>query len=144
MSGALFVKRWTKYGKDRLYVQTTAGEKVGWLDLATGATTLDRPDLEAAFKSAIASHDAWQVRPSDVPTPTPAAPWSDLALNQPGQQVRAEANSRYAEMREQSRLVSAVRLSAKDSADQIVARAAEHGLHLPEALIPDPWDDCPF
>jgi len=41
MSGALFVKRWTRYGKDRLYVQTTAGEKVGWLDLATGATTLD-------------------------------------------------------------------------------------------------------
>lgn len=41
MSGALFVKRWTMYGKDRLYVQTTAGEKVGWLDFATGATTLD-------------------------------------------------------------------------------------------------------
>ena len=35
MSGALLVKHWTKYGKDRLYVQTTAGEKVGWIDLAT-------------------------------------------------------------------------------------------------------------
>jgi len=58
MSGALFVKRWTKYGKDRLYVQTAAGEKVSWLERATGATILDHPDLEAAFKSAIASHDA--------------------------------------------------------------------------------------
>ena len=35
MSGALLVKHWARYGKGRLHVQTTAGEKVGSIDLAT-------------------------------------------------------------------------------------------------------------
>ncbi|MBC7679930.1 MAG: NERD domain-containing protein, partial [Pseudorhodobacter sp.] len=35
MEPSLVVKRWTRYGKDRLYVETGTGEKVGFFDLLT-------------------------------------------------------------------------------------------------------------
>jgi hypothetical protein len=54
----LVVSRWTKYGKDRLYVSTTGGEEVGWLDLVTGRRTLDRPEHQGAFDRALAEHAA--------------------------------------------------------------------------------------
>jgi len=28
----IIVKRWTRYGKDRLYISTEDGQRVGWLD----------------------------------------------------------------------------------------------------------------
>lgn len=35
----LRVVRWTKYGHDRLYVSTTDGVRVGWLDLRPNPLT---------------------------------------------------------------------------------------------------------
>ena len=52
----LVVSRWTRYGKDRLYVTTTGGEKVGWVDLETGNRTLERPEFEGVFDRALADH----------------------------------------------------------------------------------------
>ncbi len=52
----IVVSRWTRYGKDRLYVSTTGGEKVGWLDLESGERTLARPEFEAVFDRALADH----------------------------------------------------------------------------------------
>ena len=36
----LTVKRWRRFGKDRLYVNLPDGDRVGWLDLQTGQSTL--------------------------------------------------------------------------------------------------------
>ena len=60
----IVVSRWTRYGKDRLYVSTTGGEKVGWLDLETGHRTLDRPEYEVAFERAVADHAVLVAGPS--------------------------------------------------------------------------------
>jgi len=55
MEPSLVVKRWTRYGKDRLYVETGTGEKVGFFDLLTGQSTVERPDLTVAFHEAVSS-----------------------------------------------------------------------------------------
>ena len=52
----LTVKRWTRYGKDRLYVNLPDGSRVGWLDLQTGKSTLDRPELSAKFERAVSRY----------------------------------------------------------------------------------------
>jgi hypothetical protein len=41
--------RWRKYGKDRLYVSTADGARVGWVDLTTGSATLEQAQLAEAF-----------------------------------------------------------------------------------------------
>jgi hypothetical protein len=111
-SDPLVVRRWTRYGKDRLYVETDTGEKVGFLDLLTGQATIERTDLTVAFHEAVSAFQGTPATP-EVPeavvapveattgplTPSPepdyavAVEWSDLALNRPGQGVRAEAES---------------------------------------------------
>ena len=45
--------RWTPYGKDRLYVTTEDGQRVGWLDLLTGESTLEVPELTDAVHEAV-------------------------------------------------------------------------------------------
>ncbi|MEV8515940.1 hypothetical protein [Dactylosporangium sp. NPDC051484] len=49
----LTVTRWRKYGKDRLYVSTPGGTRVGWHDLLSGEThveaTADRDTVMAAI-----------------------------------------------------------------------------------------------
>lgn len=45
----LIVKRWTRYGQDRLYVSTETGERVGWFDLVTGRATVECSELEQSF-----------------------------------------------------------------------------------------------
>jgi hypothetical protein len=90
----LIVHRWTKFDHDRLYVQTAGGYKVGYLDRRTGVRVLDDEAWRAAFESAIAGY-----RDSPRTATAPAGgigvtrepPWTDLALNQPGQGVRAKA-----------------------------------------------------
>jgi hypothetical protein len=42
--GDLQVLRWRKYGKDRLYVNDEAGQRIGWVDLLTGQVTIEQPD----------------------------------------------------------------------------------------------------
>lgn len=126
----LVVKRWTRYGKDRLYVETDRGEKVGWIDLLTDVATVERNDLADAFYEAVAAYRAAQVTTeplaapvlvSDPPPRAPAEPepsllapatlewvqdvaWRDLALNRPGQAVRAEADLLLADMKSRSKV----------------------------------------
>lgn len=52
----LQVRRWRRFGQDRLYVSLANGTPVGCLDLRTGRTTLDRWDLKTAFERAVADH----------------------------------------------------------------------------------------
>ena len=119
--------RWRKYGKDRLYVNNSEGVTVGWLDLLTGTRELHQPSLAAAFESAVVQFCTTQAlaipksdrevaAPSapvpredehslDTGSPTAPAPtWHDLALNVPGQAVRAQAEAELVAMRDRSRV----------------------------------------
>ena len=83
------MQRWTRYGKDRLYVRTTGGYQVGYLDRQSGKRVLEDQAWNAAFEAAIATYEASISLPPTAPEPEP--PWQDLALNRPGQAVRAKA-----------------------------------------------------
>jgi hypothetical protein len=56
----LTVRRWTRYGKDRLYVNDADGSRVGWLDLETDEVVLEREVLREEFERALALHRAKQ------------------------------------------------------------------------------------
>jgi hypothetical protein len=101
----LKVSRWTRFGKDRLYVSTDQGDRVGWLDLITGQTILERPEFAEPFRVALASHVGQPSSPA-VPPPLPPVPptWVDLAMNQSGQGTRERADDELAAMRERSRV----------------------------------------
>jgi nuclease-like protein len=91
----LVVVRWTKYGNDKLYVRTVGGYKVGELDRRTRVRKLDDGAWARAFDAAVAEFEARLGAPAspvtNAPSPAAEAPWVDLALNQPGQAVRAKA-----------------------------------------------------
>lgn len=104
---ALTVERWNKYGKRRLYVNAADGQRVGWVDLVTGAQTVEQPRLAAEFQIAIGPH-LEAAPPSEtvavtLPTNVPVTPpWTDLAERRPGQGVREEAATQLAAMKERS------------------------------------------
>lgn len=52
MSSTLTVRRWSRFGADRLVVTEDTGERVGWIDLRSGQITVDRPTGEAALRLA--------------------------------------------------------------------------------------------
>lgn len=100
---ALQVVRWTKYGKDRLYVNEATGANVGWVDMTRGQRHLADPAFATEFDQAIAQYlnpqamtkatilaemaDAIGVaRPKVAPEPN-----GNLALNEPGQGAFARA-----------------------------------------------------
>lgn len=113
----LVVKRWRRYGKDRLYVNTGDGRRVGWMDLATGQRTVERPEFAEAFEHAVAGHREEEPRHATAaPTseqrdsPSPPAPatkssgspdiepftvritYSDLGIRRAGQAAREQAD----------------------------------------------------
>lgn len=49
------VARWTRYGKDRLYVTALDGQRVGWHDLLTGQDTIERTEVTDAFSEAVSA-----------------------------------------------------------------------------------------
>src|SRR3954452_13027418 len=116
----LLVRRWTRYGHDRLYVSTAAGHRLGWYDVKTGETTVESAEHAGELAAAIA---AWspQVPPPEEakaePEMSPAAlrteplhavpaasPWRDLALNRPGEMARSQADVGLAAMRDRTRV----------------------------------------
>lgn len=48
--GKLVVKRWRRYGKDRLYVNTDDGRRVGWVDLVDEACRRRRLPSQALYR----------------------------------------------------------------------------------------------
>jgi hypothetical protein len=106
-AAAFTCTRWTRYGHDRLYVATAAGEKVGYRDLKTGADhPLDESDRALVARLA----DAWSAeRGERTSQPSPAVvpdspealttdrPWRDLSLNRPGAAAREVALHKRAE-----------------------------------------------
>jgi hypothetical protein len=52
----LIVVPWKRFGHDRLYVNTAAGERVGWVDLTTSKVTLEQEHLRPQFDAALGQH----------------------------------------------------------------------------------------
>ena len=119
----LTVTRWKRYGHDRLYVSTAGSQRVGYLDLQTGAIRLEMPALAQAFDAALVEHfgitspPGLSEQPSVPPHAIPqlAVPCEDLARRAPGQQAQAEADA----LRKQAPVASAVgRLFGVQTADR--------------------------
>lgn len=148
----LTVKRWTRYGQDRLYVSTEDGQRVGWLDLLTGQEVMERPDLAVDFQTALAAHRDVVPSPTEqpgdpaessaecvdalVPLPVPvqrksdyavSVEWTDLATNRPGQAVRAEAESLLAGMRAQSKVGTFLKRALDVKTDERAFRVGAAG-----------------
>jgi hypothetical protein len=92
--GDLVVKRWPRYGHDRLYVQTGDGTRLGHWDNTTSTAVLADGADRAAFDAALAAHrgdvaPARAVVPAELPAVMKADPpvepeWSDLAAVKAG------------------------------------------------------------
>jgi len=97
----LTVTRWTRYGKDRLYVADERGRRVSWLDLQDSSCKIHQLDLAADFHEAIAA-----AYPSGLASlHDPAAHGEeDLALRRPGQAAREQADREFADLRARGRV----------------------------------------
>jgi hypothetical protein len=111
------VRRWTRYGHDRLYAETPGGTALGYLDLKTGRYHSDDVSNLPLLQHALSAHElvsnlsagpvatvepAPSVGAGDTsvvvraqPAASAAAPlaaeWTDLSLNLPGAAVSARA-----------------------------------------------------
>jgi hypothetical protein len=155
---SLTVKRWTRYGKDRLYVATEDGQRVGWLDLLTGQSIVEMPEFADAFHEAVRGHlhdhvgvvqgsgpvgrqpvpskpsstmgvqGSLTAAPASSLDPEPPSPtWTDLALNRPGQGVRAEAESLLADMKADSKFKTFITRALDVKTDERAFRVGADG-----------------
>ena len=98
------VRRWRRYGRDRLYVTDAAGLALGWHDLATGETHVAvaeaATDVEAAiarWRATVGGEGRETVDPAEQrtdlmpPVPELNPPGRDLAANRPGELAREQA-----------------------------------------------------
>lgn len=105
------VARWRRYGKDRLYVTSSDGTKIGWRDLLTGEDHLDVPGLESEFLAALSTWssgaallapsgagatsepviDGRPSEPQDSAQSAIAADSQDLTEHRPGAMAREQA-----------------------------------------------------
>lgn len=85
----LVVKRWRRYGHDRLYVTHPDGVKLGWWDLATDEAHPASPQCLPALQEAVAGWRAGQ-HPDDPSTSAPVDAVPDAAVTgQPVTPVQA-------------------------------------------------------
>jgi hypothetical protein len=164
MSGeqdGVVVTPWKKYGHDRLYVATSDGRKLGYLNQATGELVLEDESWRLTVAQALGIQGS-PALPTEPPVveeswPPPAASvdpvpavseqvqqeWHDLALNRPGQAVRAAAEARLAEMRERSKvgafLVRAVDAKTDERAFRVGADGEEAVGPRLERLVKRGW-----
>lgn len=84
------VRRWTRYGHDRLYAETPGGTALGYLDLKTGRYHSDDlsnlPILEKAIGDHLASR---QLEGLATPTPTPIPTPQDPSAGSASDSVEA-------------------------------------------------------
>lgn len=104
---------WKRYGKDRLYVNDADGGRVGWHDLQTGVSTIERSELADPFVAALRPYvsDSSCTPPSQPPVPpTDASPVPvvsiDLAGRRPGESARVKAEQEWEARKQRSRLLA--------------------------------------
>jgi hypothetical protein len=136
-------KRWRRYGHDRLYVESAAGERVGYRDLTTG---LDHPVAESDRLLVMRLAEAWQaeqgvvaVRPAVTVDAAPATeavpdtpetlyaerPWLDLTQNRPGAAAREQADHEFAKAPVRATLARLVDSKNDERAWRLGARGEE-------------------
>ncbi|MCC6497732.1 MAG: NERD domain-containing protein [Propionibacteriaceae bacterium] len=86
----LVVVKWSNWGKHRLYVNTVAEQRVGWLDLDTGERSLDLPQFASVFEAALEEVADIDERGSYSPRRTVTPPVLDLADRRPGEHLEAQ------------------------------------------------------
>ncbi|WP_114905924.1 nuclease-related domain-containing protein [Ornithinimicrobium murale] len=109
------VRRWARYGHERIYAETPGGTALGYLDVKTGRFHADDlsnlPLLEKAIGDHPAIHQVGAIdgAPPVVPEPTHEAPivaptakltqpvttpaWNDISVNAAGAAARARADA---------------------------------------------------
>jgi hypothetical protein len=141
----LLVTRWRRYGKDRLYVSTGAGERVGWADVVTSQRTLELSSYAAEFDAAIDAHLSAPSMVEHIAKPAiagaPSAPahrgrvWVDLAQNRPGQAAREQAVAHRDAMRERSKIGTVVARTFDVKNDERAWRVGADGEELVGASL---------
>ena len=128
----LRVRRWRRYGHDRLYLETAGGQRVGYHDLTTGQTHLDYPGLRDEVQALLADYLARMqadqqsaAAPLDGAVPVTdtanAVDWIDLAVNQPGAAARDRALSERDAAPIRTRLARLLRVHTAERAWRIGA-----------------------
>lgn len=84
----LVVENWSRWGLRRLYVNAADDELVGWLDLDTGARSLENPDLASAFDAALEEAATRDDAVHCAPRRTVAEPVADFLFRQPGEHLK--------------------------------------------------------
>jgi hypothetical protein len=110
--GAITATRWTRYGKDRLYLARDE-VKLGWYDLLDGQVHLQIESERAEVEAFLADAGyAFITAPKQDTTEVLAEAGTDgtddvdLAANRPGQAARARAEEELAAQRDRSRVGS--------------------------------------
>lgn len=102
--------RWRRYGRDRLYVSSPDGQRLGWHDLLLDADHVEAPEYLPAVRSAVLRwRDAHPCATADEHASSPArttpsttdsrnrsgdrAPWVDLAGRAAGQMALEQADA---------------------------------------------------
>lgn len=104
MQGDISISEWKKNGRHRLYANTSDGNTLGYLDMVTGRVVLEpgaAPEpvttmLQAeAFRRSSKENGDRRRTSTHVGTgsASPEPAWTDLALNKPGQGIRARAEA---------------------------------------------------
>ena len=76
----LVTTRWTKYGKDRLYVKTPDGTAVGHIDLLTGAVEVQVAEFDSEVRALAPQREPKPAEPTLSLLPSPTMP---IELNAP-------------------------------------------------------------
>jgi hypothetical protein len=140
----LTATRWTRYGKDRLYVNDDGNTRVGWIDLQTGTAVLEREEYSAEFDSIVGQHlpaaaPASGSLPATAPTPpAPTQTAVDLAENRAGEAVKAKAAEVRAEAPARNMLARVLGVHTEERAWRVGAKGeAKVGKVLDK--LPDGW-----
>jgi hypothetical protein len=108
--GELTVTEWKRYGKHRVYVNDDTGARVGWLDLQTGVSQLERQELAEQFAMALGPHLMGIGAPRSVRSEPeslqPPQQLTDLADRRPGEAVRIKAAEEWQASKDRSKLLA--------------------------------------
>ncbi len=122
------VRRWQRYGQDRLYVTAADGALVGWYDLVTLTAHPAAPGGAAALDGALAT---WRERAEaaggdhDVALAALGGGWTDLAGRRPGAVPRAQAGELRREAPVRTFVARVIGLPTPERARRVAARAEE-------------------
>ena len=141
------INEWKRYGLHRAYAADANGAQLGFLDLKTGAVTLEPGTPPEPTTSRLlawaAERDIGAAPASDIPVLHTEPAGYDLALNVPGQAVAAKAQQEWDAYSARKPTISKLaRFFGMNTPDRSWSRGAagerEVGRRL-EQLVPEGW-----